>query len=241
MVWGQLIAGLAGNLIARYLNWRWGFSHRVRYSNYPWVEVAIAPQNAIFITVLRVHSFTIRRDYNSTVKLLSIYRWSWPMSGKPQAAADSTPLVEFAPLPTRKPLVLLRDTERSLRLKTLAVVAPWLPEAVALNVGEASIVADETLASLAEIDLDTIDEAELRSPRFQVGLLFVAFGALAMAFLLLVLYVGHPELTIMEQIRHYWYPYVACVALGIAGLFMVGREAMRPVVLPADPEDETDG
>lgn len=210
-------------------------------SSFTRVDVAIAPQNAIFISALRVHSFTMRRDYNEVVKLLPTYRWSWPMSGKPQASdADSTPLVEFAVLPRRKPLVLLRDTERSLRLKTLDAVVPWLPESVVANMDEASSVADETLASLAEIDLDTINDADLRSPRFRVGLLFVAFGALAMAFLLLVLYVGHPELTIMEQIRHYWYQYVGCVAFGIAGLFMVGREAMRPVVLPADLEDETD-
>jgi len=157
--------------------------------------------------------------------------------GSPRASAQSP---EFAdPIP-RKPLVLLKDTERSLRVKTIDAIAPLLPEPLAVNLGEASVMADESLERLAEIDLDEITDADLKPARVQMGMLFVGFGALAITFLLMVLYVLHPEMTVADQIHHYWYQYVWCVGLGISGLFMVGREAMRPVELPADSQEEVD-
>jgi hypothetical protein len=128
----------------------------------------------------------------------------------------------------RKPLVLLRDTERSLRRKTLNTIAPVLPESVALQLGEAAIVADESLNTLAKIDLDQITDAELRPVRIKVGLLFVGFGALAMVFLMLFLAVLHPELNSLQQAHDYWLQYVWLVSFGVAGMFMLGREAMRP-------------
>lgn len=138
-------------------------------------------------------------------------------------------LPEFADPVTRSPLVSLRDTERSLRMKTVDAIVPWLPERAALNLGEASLIADESLDELAEIDLGSITDAELKPARMQVGLLFLAFGALAMAFLSLCLYLVHPHLNVNQQLHHYWYQYVWFVGLGISGLFMIGREAMRPV------------
>lgn len=144
---------------------------------------------------------------------------------------------EFAePLP-RKPLVLLRDTERSLRLRTVAAIAPLLPESVATNLREVSVVAEESLNQLAEIELDEISDLDLKPARMTAGLLFIAFGALAMAFLLLVLYTLHPDMSVAEQIHSYWHQYIWCVCLGISGLFMVGREAMRPVDFLEEPEN----
>lgn len=144
---------------------------------------------------------------------------------------------EFAEPVLRKPLVLLRDTERSLRLRTVKTLAPLLPEAIATNLGEVSVVADESLDTLAKIELDKITDEELKPARIQMGLAFVGFGALAMAFLLLYLYTRHPELTVMSQVQHYWYQYIWFVCMGIAGLFMLGREAMRPSSLPDELSD----
>ncbi len=129
-----------------------------------------------------------------------------------------------------KPLVLLRHTERSLRHRTLAIVAPLLPETVAINLGETSLVAEEALEQLAEIDTSTISDTELQPARIKMGLIFVGFGALAMVFLLLYLSTLHPELNSVQQVQRYWYQYVWFVCLGVAGLFMLGREAMRPPV-----------
>lgn len=159
------------------------------------------------------------------------------MQTKPEPSSTRTR--EFAE-PERSPLVLLRDTERSLRLKTVDAIAPLLPEKMAVNLGEASIVADEALDELAIISLEDITDADLKPARIQMGLMFIGFGALAMAFLLLVLYTLHPEMSAAAQVHHFWHQYVWFVGLGIAGLFMLGREAMRPVELPEDLPDRAD-
>lgn len=138
------------------------------------------------------------------------------------------PLPEFAEPEPRNPLVLLRDTERSLRLKTVETLVPLLPEQAATQLAEISVVAEESLNQLADVDLAEISDEDLRPARILMGLLFIGFGALAMTFLLLYLYTLHPEMDAMEQVRHHWYQYVWFVCLGISGLFMVGREAMRP-------------
>ena len=148
--------------------------------------------------------------------------------------------VEFAEPEPRKPLVLLRDTERTLRLKTVETLTPLLPEPVAMRVGEASLIAEESLEELAKVDFDEITDEDLRTARMTVGILLVAFGALAMAFLLLFLYALYPNLDAIAQVRNFWYQYVWVVCLGISGLFMVGREAMRPVQLLDDATDEWD-
>jgi hypothetical protein len=150
-----------------------------------------------------------------------------------QPSADPAPFAEPEPpqtldLAVRKPLVLLRDTERSLRTKTVAAITPLLPEPATTNLQAASETAEDLLDQLAQIDLDEITDEELQPARVQMGLLFSGFGALAMGFLLLVLYTLHPELSAVEQIQQFWYQYVWILGLGVAGLFMLGREAMRP-------------
>jgi hypothetical protein len=152
-----------------------------------------------------------------------------PSADSPARAplADS-PLV-ISPLAdalAKKPLVLLRDTERALRTKTVTAIAPLLPDPVAQNLGEASITADSALDVLADIDLDDITAADLQPARIQMGLLFVGFGALMMMFLLLYLGSLH-GLSPAAQLRQYWFAYIWFVCLGVAGLFMLGREAMR--------------
>jgi hypothetical protein len=149
-------------------------------------------------------------------------------------APESVAPPDFAEPPVRKPLVLLRDTERSLRSRTVEAIVPLLSEDLAFNLEEASDLAEESLDELAKISLDEITDEELSPVRIQVGLLFIGFGALALAFLMLVLYTLHPELSAMQQIQQFWYQYVWFLSLGVTGLFMLGREAMRP---PFSPEE----
>ncbi|MCS6813225.1 MAG: hypothetical protein NZ772_06600, partial [Cyanobacteria bacterium] len=74
----------------------------------------------------------------------------------------------------------------------------------------------------AEIDLKRIDDLALRPARIFVGLTFVGMSALMI--LLLLIYMG----TLHPTLGHYsWYAYVWFVSLGVAGMVMLGREAMR--------------
>jgi hypothetical protein len=139
--------------------------------------------------------------------------------------------LEFAEPPIRSPLVQLRDTERSLRLKTIETIVPLLPSETAMNLGETSQAADEFLDELAKIDLNTITDAELKPARIMAGLTFTGFSGLMLMFLLVYLSNLHPELSAVAQIQAYWYQYVWFISLGVAGLAVLAREAMRP------PED----
>jgi hypothetical protein len=123
----------------------------------------------------------------------------------------------------------LRDAEASLRRPTVAAIVPVLPAQISDRLEAASNVADNTLNQLAEIDIDEISDWELRPARIQVGLSFVGFGALMVIVLLLYLSTLHPELSAIAQVGLYWYQYVWFVCLGVAGMFLLGREAMRPI------------
>jgi hypothetical protein len=151
------------------------------------------------------------------------------MDFEPQPTArTASRKVEFARSPDpRKPLELLRDTEALLRRPAVAAIVPILSPKVARRVEVASSVAEESLRDLAEIDLEKISDWELQPARIQVGLSFVGFGALMIIVLLLFLNTLHPELNTVQQIGKYWYQYVWFVCLGVAGMFMLGREAMR--------------
>lgn len=151
------------------------------------------------------------------------------MDFEPEVISTPTPEApEFAPSPARKPLVLLRDTEALLRRQTVKTLTPILPAPMATSLQDASSLAQEFLNQLAEIDPDKISDEELRPARILVGLTFVGFGALAILLLLLYLTALHPELSPSEAMRKYWYEYVWFVCLGVAGMFILGREAMRP-------------
>ncbi len=138
-------------------------------------------------------------------------------------AVTQTTLESNAP----KPLELLRDTEALLRCKTVETLATVVPPPVAISLAELSDVAEDSLNQLSEIELDEISDFELQPARIFVALSFVGFGALAIVFLILYLYTLHPELSPVEQIREYWYQYTWFVSLGVTGMLMLGREAMR--------------
>lgn len=145
-----------------------------------------------------------------------------------RSARSASRKVEFAQPPdSRKPLELLRDTEALLRRPAVAAIVPILSPKVARRVKAASFVAEDSLKDLAQISLEKISDWELRPARIRVGLSFVGFGALMIVMLLLYLNTVHPELSTIQQIGKYWYPYVWFVCLGVAGMFLLGREAMR--------------
>lgn len=127
----------------------------------------------------------------------------------------------------RKPLELLRDTEALLRRPAVAAIVPIVSPKVARRVEAASSSAEQSLQDLAEIDLEEISDWELRPARIRIGLSFIGFGALMIAVLLLYLNTLHPELSTVQQIGKHWYQYVWFVCLGVAGMFLLGREAMR--------------
>ncbi|MCG6137804.1 MAG: hypothetical protein MET45_24740 [Nostoc sp. LLA-1] len=142
----------------------------------------------------------------------------------------ATDNLDFAqPTNARQPLELLRDTEALLRHPTVATLTPILPPKLSHKLRVASNVADESWQELAEINLEQISDWELRPARILIGLSFVGFGALMILVLLLYLNTLHPALTTIEQIHQYGYQYAWVVSLGVTGMFLLGREAMRPV------------
>ncbi|MFN6570319.1 hypothetical protein A6770_12480 [Nostoc minutum NIES-26] len=150
-------------------------------------------------------------------------------------APAATDNIEFAqPITARKPLELLRDTEGLLRRPTVATLVPILPSKLSNRLQAASTLADNSLKELAEIDIEQINDWELRPARIRVGLCFVGFGALMILVLLLYLNTLHAQLNAVEQIQHFWHQYIWFVCLGITGMFILGREAMRPT--PKQPK-----
>lgn len=127
----------------------------------------------------------------------------------------------------RSSLELLRDTEALLRRKTVETLVPILPRNLGTNLQKTSLIAKNSLQQLAKINLEQITDDDLQSARIIIGLTFVGFGALTLAILTLYLYSLHPELSTTEQVRNYWHQYIWLVSLGVAGMFMLGREAMR--------------
>jgi len=153
----------------------------------------------------------------------------------PQPTAD---IPEFAEPLARKPLELLRDTEGLLRRQTIETLTPVLPQPIATRLQEVSTVAETSLQELADIDLEEISDQELQPARILMGLTFVGLGALLILFLLLYLSALRPELSPVEQMQQYWYQYISFVCVGVAGMFMLGREAMRPKLEARTQESE---
>ncbi|BAY22272.1 hypothetical protein NIES2100_20350 [Calothrix sp. NIES-2100] len=144
-------------------------------------------------------------------------------------ATTATDSVELPSTNTRKPLELLRDTEALLRRPAVAKLVPILPPKLSKKLQTASSVAEESLNELAEINLEEIGDFDLRPARIRVGLSFVGFGALMILILLLHLKTLNLQFHSVEQMQRFWYQYVWFVCLGVAGMFILGRETMRPI------------
>ncbi|MEM9923045.1 MAG: hypothetical protein AAF915_04725 [Cyanobacteria bacterium P01_D01_bin.50] len=138
----------------------------------------------------------------------------------------------------RKPFKILRNTEALLRRPTVAALVPILPPKLSENLQEASDIADDSLEELAEIDLNNINDWELRPFRIRIGLSFVGFSSLIIIVLALFLTTLHPEMTPNQQIAQFWSEYIWFVCLGVAGMFLLGREAMRPINKPESDDDD---
>ncbi|MBD2775974.1 hypothetical protein [Iningainema tapete] len=151
------------------------------------------------------------------------------MDVEPQVTAQTTSQkIRLTEPPTLvKPLELLRDTEELLRRPTVAMLVPILPPKLSSVLQATSSVAEDFLKELASVDIEKISDFELRPARIRIGLSFVGFAALMIVVLLLYLNTLHPELS-AQQIHKYWYQYIWFVSLGVAGMFILGREAMRP-------------
>lgn len=147
------------------------------------------------------------------------------MELEPKSSPIETDL-DFAEPPARKPLEIFRDTERSLRTKAISAIVPIVPD-LAGDIEIASRKAERSLDDLANVDLDAITDEEMKPARILMGLTFVGFGGLAMMFLALFLSTMHPELSPFGQIHEYWGLYIWFISLGVAGLTMLGREALR--------------
>ena len=142
----------------------------------------------------------------------------------------TTEELEFAePDSPRQPFKILRNTEALLRRPTVAALVPILPPKLSENLQEASDIAEDSLEELAEIDLNNINDWELRPFRIRIALSFVGFSSLTILVLALFLTTLHPEMTPTQQIGRYWNEYIWFVCLGVAGMFLLGREAMRPI------------
>lgn len=129
----------------------------------------------------------------------------------------------------RKPFKILRNTEAFLRRPTVAALVPILPPKLSENLQDANDIAEDSLEELAEIDLSQISDWELRPFRIRIALSFVGFSSLAILILALFLTTLHPQMSPTQQIAIYWGEYIWFVCLGVAGMFLLGREAMRPI------------
>lgn len=127
----------------------------------------------------------------------------------------------------RTSLEILRDTEAALRRPVVAMITPIIPPPLCEKITTISQQADQTLNQLAAIDINSISDWELRPARISIGLSFVGFAALSSIFLILYLQTLDSGLNQSVQIGKYWYQYVSCVNLGVTGMFLLGREAMR--------------
>ncbi len=145
---------------------------------------------------------------------------------------------EFAEPVERKPLEIFYDAERSMRTRTVSAIVPMLPPDLATNLETVSQKADRSIGVISKIDFATITDAELKTPRILVGLTFVGFSSLMMMFLSLFLSTIHPELSPANQIYEYWHQFAWLVCLGVAGLTVLGREAMRSARAASQKEQE---
>lgn len=150
----------------------------------------------------------------------------------------TTEKLEFAEPESRKPLEILRNTEALLRRPTVAALVPILPPKLSENLLDASDIAEDSLEELAEIDLSQINDWELRLVRIRIGLTCVGFSSLMILVLALFFTTLHPEMSPSQQIGTFWGEYIWFVCLGVAGMFLLGREAMRPVNKPNFDDDD---
>ncbi len=90
-----------------------------------------------------------------------------------------------------------------------------------------STAASHFFAEAAKIDRDSISDWEMKPARIYTGLTFSGFSALGLILLMFYISRFHPELAKGEWVKYFWYQYILLVSLGVAGMSMLGREALR--------------
>lgn len=149
------------------------------------------------------------------------------MDLQPELTPESTSeIFDFAEPSEHQPLELVLNSEASVVLEQ--PLSSCLPIPIEDTGEEETTQAQMSLVDRIKLELKEIGDAELQQARIQVGLSFVGFSALLLMFLLLYLNAMHPGLTVKQQMLRYWDQYIGFVCLGVAGMMMIGREAMRP-------------
>lgn len=155
---------------------------------------------------------------------------------KPIPVNDSE-IREFAEPMERQPLDLVMDppATQSARVDLEVAEDAWLPVPGADIDPEfpPATIKDRLFdfyAALIKIERHRISDQALQPARIQIGLMFVGFSALSLMLVLLHSHTMYSGLTSVQQIQRYWEPYITFVCMGVAGMMMLGREAMRPRV-----------
>ena len=147
---------------------------------------------------------------------------SRPASSPSPESWDFAEPLEFAEPPLPKTIDLLPPLEPATGLHSSLKIAA---EEIAAESPATTASGTTATASTARPWLPTT--AELQPARLQVGLFFVGSGAISLTLLWLYIKWVCPEFGPVEQMTYFWQPYIWFVGLGVAGLFMLGREAMR--------------
>ncbi|MCT7950949.1 hypothetical protein NG798_14210 [Ancylothrix sp. C2] len=90
-----------------------------------------------------------------------------------------------------------------------------------------STAASHFFAEAAKIDRDSITDWQMKPARIYTGLTFTGFSALGLVLLMFYISRFHPEFARTEWVKYFWYQYILLVSLGVAGMSMLGREALR--------------
>jgi hypothetical protein len=152
------------------------------------------------------------------------------MPPEPEARSSANPeSLEFAEPPVPQTIELLPPLERSPRPKPSIDAVPKRSPVPASE-------PDSTIDPALKPGLFApLTAEELRPARIRVGLGFVGASACTLFGLWAYIKWFYAEFGLAESMSHFWYPYTLFIGLGVAGFFMLGREALRPQ--PEDPED----
>jgi len=101
-----------------------------------------------------------------------------------------------------------------------------------------STAASQFFAEAVKIDRDSITDLEMKPARIYTGLTFTGFSALGLVLLMFYISRFHPEFAKTEWVKYFWYQYILLVSLGVAGMSMLGREALRQSIKQQNYSDQ---
>jgi hypothetical protein len=101
-----------------------------------------------------------------------------------------------------------------------------------------STAANQFFAEAVKIDRDSITDLDMKPARIYTGLTFTGFSALGLVLLMFYINRFHPEFAKTEWVKYFWYQYILLVSLGVAGMSMLGREALRQSIKQQNYSDQ---